>query len=209
MQMQQPEEGAFSYQHARQQKNAPDPQDVPISFLASPYGSDSIHVALPVPVGRSGGYWQTSTLPQKHSERVPSSVYSQAPWEEEANASPTTLMIRNIPQQYTRDELVIEWPNHGSYDFFYLPYKTYAFINFTSSMAAQAFKERWNKTWLPRFASRRPLNISCAQVQGMRANLLQLKKNRPWRLKLDEYQPLIFVHGIQTSTEETLAKLHA
>lgn len=110
---------------------------------------------------------------------------------------PTTLMIRNIPQLYTQEDLALEWPNNGTYDFFYMPIsfkgnKTYAFINFTTPESALAFKEKWDKKRLRRFQARRTLNISCADVQGQDANLWQLRKGQQWRLKNKECQPLIF-----------------
>lgn len=128
--------------------------------------------------------------------------------------APTTLMIRNIPVMYTQDALVLEWPNNGSYDFFYMPYScslqrnlTYAFINFTSHEAAMEFKDKWEKNRLPHFTSRKPLNISCADVQGRDENLWQLKKKRIWRLKVKQCQPLVFDLGEQISLSEAFRRL--
>jgi hypothetical protein len=127
---------------------------------------------------------------------------------------PTTLMIRNIPVMYTQEALVLEWPNNGLYDFFYLPWScsqqrnlTYAFINFTSHQAALNFKSRWQKQRLAQFTARKPLNISCADVQGRDANLWQLQKKRIWRLKVKECQPLIFENGVQISLSEAFRRM--
>lgn len=127
---------------------------------------------------------------------------------------PTTLMIRNIPVMYTQEALVLEWPNNGTYDFFYLPYScslqrnlTYAFINFTSHEYACAFKIRWEKMRLAHFTSRKPLNISCADVQGRDENLWQLKKKRIWRLKVKQCQPLIYENGVRVSLGDAFRKL--
>jgi len=112
---------------------------------------------------------------------------------------PTTLMIRNIPPKYGQEELCLEWPNNGTYDFFYLPQSfpkqqnlTYAFVNFTSHEAAMDFKKRWDKGRLKHFSNRKPLTISCADVQGRDENIAQLRKKRNWRLKVKQYQPLIY-----------------
>jgi hypothetical protein len=128
---------------------------------------------------------------------------------------PTTLMIRNIPPKYTQETLVLEWPNHGTYDFFYLPYScstqqnlTYAFINFTSHEAALQFKSRWEKRRLNQFSNRKPLTISCADVQGRDENIWQLKKKRNWRLRVKQCQPLICDdNGHQISLAEAFRSL--
>merc|ERR1712059_101446 len=73
----------------------------------------------------------------------------------------TTLMIRNVPVLYTREMLLEEWPNQGTFDFLYLPFScstqrnlSYGFVNFTSEAAARAFVGKWQKKRLPRFTSR-------------------------------------------------------
>lgn len=129
---------------------------------------------------------------------------------------PTTLMIRNIPVMYTQEALALEWPNNGTYDFLYLPYScslhqnlTYAFINFTSHEYAIAFKDRWEKSRLARFTAKKPLNVSCADVQGKDENLWQFKKKRIWRLKVKQCQPQIFdERGVQISLAEAFRRLN-
>lgn len=127
---------------------------------------------------------------------------------------PTTLMIRNIPVMYTQEALVLEWPNNGTYDFFYLPFScssqrnlTYAFINFTSHAAAMDFKNRFEKNRLAHYTARKPLNVSCADVQGRDENLLQLRKKRIWRLKVKQCQPLIYDDGVRISLAEAFRRL--
>lgn len=128
---------------------------------------------------------------------------------------PTTLMIRNIPMTYSQEALALEWPNNGSYDFFYLPCsanmqrnKTYAFINFTSSRAAFEFKLRWEKGRLSQFTTRKALSITCADVQGQDETLLKLCRKRQWRLKVKECQPLIFdKNGVSITLEEAFVGL--
>jgi len=134
---------------------------------------------------------------------------------------PTTLMIRNIPLSLTQEALALKWPNNGSYDFFYVPSrepcqrntqwnKSYAFINFTSPQAALDFKERWDKVRLPQSMASRTISVTCADVQGQVANLLQLIKKRRWRLKVKECQPLIFNNdGAQITLEEAFQGLEA
>lgn len=133
----------------------------------------------------------------------------------------TTLMIRNIPPTLTQEALALKWPNNGTYDFFYVPSrepcqrntqwnKSYAFINFTSHQAALDFKERWDKVRLPQSMARRTISVTCADVQGQVANLLQLIKKRRWRLKVKESQPLIFNNdGAEITLEEAFHGLEA
>jgi len=155
--------------------------------------------------------------------RQTSSMYDEAQALKSSNESftpslykklPTTLMIRNIPQMYTQEELMLEWPNNGTYDFFYLPMnakgipnKTYAFINFTSPEAALAFKTKWDKKRLQRLQARRTLNVSCADVQGRDANLWQLRRGQQWRLKHKDGQPHICDNGVQISLAQAMRKL--
>lgn len=104
---------------------------------------------------------------------------------EPAAKGQTTLMVRNVPVMYTQEMLIEEWPNDGSYDFLYLPRSgagrwnlSYAFINFESEAQAVKFKAQWQKKRLAHFSAKKPLNISFAEVQGLEANLAQLKKKR-------------------------------
>lgn len=108
----------------------------------------------------------------------------------------TTLMIRNVPVLYSAEMLLAEWPNEGTYDFFYLPWNmetrrnlSYAFLNFTSETAALSFVQRWQKQRLPQYNSRKPLNISFADVQGLAENLRQLQRKRE---NLEQCHAMVF-----------------
>jgi hypothetical protein len=123
-------------------------------------------------------------------------------------------MIRNVPVMYTRDMLAAEWLNEDTYDFLYLPYccssqrnLSYAFLNFTSEAAALTFVQKWQKQRLAHFSSRKPLNISFADVQGLEPNLLELKKKRVHRVKVEQCQPLIFLNGRSVPMSEAFKAL--
>lgn len=69
-----------------------------------------------------------------------------------AGACVTTLMLRNIPQDYDQDALEVELQLTGNFDILYLPRTSggkanlrYAFVNFVSSGHAAAFRERWQR----------------------------------------------------------------
>lgn len=126
----------------------------------------------------------------------------------------TTLMIRNVPVLYTREMLLAEWPNNATYDFLYLPFScsmqrnlSYAFVNFASEEMALAFAAKWQKKRLAHYTSRKPLNISFADVQGRDGNLWELKKKRVKRIKVNQCQPLIFENGKRVTLAEALQDL--
>jgi len=62
----------------------------------------------------------------------------------------------------------------------------------TSEAAALTFVQRWQKQRLAHYTSRKPLNISFADVQGRDSNLWELKKKRVKRVKMTQCQPLVF-----------------
>jgi hypothetical protein len=114
----------------------------------------------------------------------------------------TTLMIRNIPLTYTQDMLLQEWPNHGTYDFLYMPSITYAFVNFTSESAALNFMQQWKQLRLRHGRAKKPLNISFALVQGFAENVRRWKRKRTWRLS-NRARPLVFEDGVQVTLDST------
>lgn len=126
----------------------------------------------------------------------------------------TTLMVRNVPVMYTQDVLVSEWPNNGTYDFLYLPRSaagksnlSYAFINFTTEAHAEYFRFQWQKKRLAQFSAKKALNISFAEVQGLWANLAQLKKKRVRRIEIRQCQPIVVQNGQRVEFTDALAAL--
>jgi len=126
----------------------------------------------------------------------------------------TTLMVRNVPVMYTQDMLLEEWKNVGTFDFLYLPRTaggqtnlSYAFINFTTEAEAVAFQSTWHKKRLAEFTARKPLNISVAEVQGLRANLTQLRKKRSRCSDTRQSQPLVLVCGLYLCLPDALQNL--
>jgi hypothetical protein len=120
----------------------------------------------------------------------------------------TTVMLRNIPNRYTRDMLINRLNNRykGTYDFVYLPidFKSkvnvgYAFINFREPVMAARFIQEFHgaktKKCLPGFSSAKICEVSYARVQGKEANLENLRDEK-FIQKLNnerpEWQPLFF-----------------
>jgi hypothetical protein len=140
------------------------------------------------------------------SELAQSDVRQQQP-QQQTPVTFTTVMLRNIPNKYTREMLVkqLEQEWKGEFDFVYLPidFKNrcnvgYAFINFRSIEACEAFVIKFNgvevHTCLPGLNSRKVTEVTPARVQGFEDNVQRLR-NSPVMRELahhPEWMPLIF-----------------
>jgi len=100
----------------------------------------------------------------------------------------TTVMLRNIPNRYTREKLVerLDQGFKKDYDFVYLPTDFnsecnvgYAFINFRAPATCQRFMQEFNgvktKDCLPGFGSSKVCEVTYARVQGRDANMGNLR----------------------------------
>jgi hypothetical protein len=119
----------------------------------------------------------------------------------------TTLMIRNLPFNLKRNELLQGINSSGfagTYDFLYLPHKFrehrnlgFAFINFDNVEYAKKFHEVWHLS--RRFMGKggsgskgvKPLNISVSAVQGRDANVRQANSHKVERVKNTSYRPFV------------------
>merc|ERR1712217_665743 len=89
-------------------------------------------------------------------------------------------MVRNIPNQYTRDLLFNELNQtgfQGSFDFLYLPIdpstgsnKGYAFVNFLNKSWAKWFMEVYENRQMAEFGSVKRIQTTPAVLQGFDAN---------------------------------------
>jgi hypothetical protein len=78
---------------------------------------------------------------------------------------------------------------------------SYCFLNFTSEAAAFSFVRRWQKQRLPHYSSRKPLNISFADVQGLADNLRQLQKKR---VNLEQCHAMVFENERRVSLKDAM-----
>merc|ERR1719188_418000 len=124
-----------------------------------------------------------------------------------AGTGNTTVMLRNIPNRYTRNMLAerLDQGYQGQYDFVYLPIDFnskcnvgYAFINFRMPAVAAKFISEFHgaktATKLPGFSSAKVCEVSYARVQGRDANMENLHDER-FIDKLNEkpeWQPLFY-----------------
>lgn len=112
-------------------------------------------------------------------EAQPESCATQPP-AEEATAAPTTVMLRNLPNQCTRP-ILVKWLGttafSGDFDLVYVPMDRtsgnnlgYAFINFVEAAACERFTKDIHGTQaakcFPGSRSSKVLNVCAAKVQG-------------------------------------------
>lgn len=118
----------------------------------------------------------------------------------------TTVMLRNIPNKYTREMLVkqLNQDFRGRFDFVYLPidFKNkcnvgYGFINFRNSEACDEFVSKFNgvdvRKCLPGLNSKKVAEVTPARVQGLEENIRRLR-NGPVMNELvqhPEWMPLL------------------
>jgi hypothetical protein len=134
--------------------------------------------------------------------------------EESREEAPTTLMIRNIPNRYTRADLLEEMEDlglSGTFDFFYLPLdqcrrhrhhgyarKTmsnlgYAFVNFIDSRSAKRCQDVLQDKPFTRHRldSKRVADICVAHIQGLEANLAHYESAVVSGAKFPECRPMM------------------
>ena len=119
-----------------------------------------------------------------------------------SSSAPTTLMMKNVPNKLTREELLelihVVMPR-GSFNFLYMPvdFKTrcnfgYAFINLVSEVYIDRFTRSFHKQKVLDDFSSRPVEVVIARVQGFTANINRLISS-PVLFQADEGSlPLIF-----------------
>lgn len=127
--------------------------------------------------------------------------------EEEIPANYTTVMLRNIPNKYTREMLIKQLSIEflGLFDFMYLPidFKNkcnvgYGFINFRTPEACAKFVSQFHnvdvRKCLPGLNSKKIVEVTPARVQGLSENVRRLR-NSPVMNQLQdhpEWMPLLF-----------------
>jgi hypothetical protein len=115
-----------------------------------------------------------------------------------------TLMLRNIPNKYTQEQLRQDLePFRMAIDFLYLPtdFKNncnlgYAFLNFSDGKVAEKFAAQYNGNRLPRFPhSPKVLAVQCARVQGVEANVERFRDSSVMGVRDETMKPMLFQVG--------------
>jgi hypothetical protein len=125
------------------------------------------------------------------------------------DARKTTVMFRNIPNNYTREmllELLDVQGFKGCYDFVYWPMDSkkmaglgYAFINLTSPINAVHFKEYFDGFTDWELSSKKVGEVSWSQpLQGLKAHIARYR-NCPMMHEdvPDEFRPMLFSEGVR------------
>lgn len=121
----------------------------------------------------------------------------------------TTVMLRNLPNNYSRTmilELIDGEGFAGQYDFLYLPMDFqskaclgYAFVNLTSHCVANLFRERFRGFRQWRIPSRKDCGVSWSNPhQGLQANIERYRNSPVMHFTVpDEYRPVVFSNGVR------------
>jgi len=132
----------------------------------------------------------------------------------------TTVMMRNIPNDYSADMVLALIGNHfdGLYDFFYLPidFRTgvslgYAFVNLVSHMDALRFVEHFNgfSSWA--CASHKVCEVSWADPnQGHYENVERYRNSPVMHESVpDAFKPRLFVNGMRIAFPPPTKRIRA
>jgi hypothetical protein len=144
---------------------------------------------------------------QRGLDLVDGAACARAPCAGPAGDSRTTVMLRNLPNNYTRPmvlHLLDTEGFKGKYDFFYLPidFKTnaclgYAFINLTSAAMVDTFWQTFDgfSRWV--LPSRKVCGVTWSSPhQGLEAHVDRYRNSPVMHSSVpEEYRPLVFVGG--------------
>lgn len=133
----------------------------------------------------------------------------------------TTLMIRNVPNGYTRAMLMREMDSlglSGMYDFVYLPIDRatrwnvgYAFINFVQPDAAEKARVSLSGHQFRKFrqSSGKVAEVSDALIQGVHANMKHYSNTAVQCARLRSRQPLVLNHSAKGEGEDAALELES
>jgi hypothetical protein len=185
-----------------------------------PSGYPPVYAAAAPPLPYSSSYTLTKGPPGL--ERVPSSLastssetgslsygssFDDAVDNDDAKNLPTSVMMRNIPNNYTRAMLLELINRHGfglTYDFVYLPIDFakkvglgYAFINFIDHESAEQFRVCFSgfRGWTA--VSEKVCQVMWSDViQGRDAHIERYRNSPVMHVSVtDEFKPLLFKNG--------------
>jgi len=135
-------------------------------------------------------------------------------WQRSKEAEPepkqqmTTVMLRNLPNNYTRKMLLDLLDDHGFsgyYDFLYLPMDFnrkanlgYAFVNLVDPEAAEAFWDVFDGFAKWALPTAKVCEVSWSgPIQGFKAHVDRYKNSPVMHQSVpDEYKPMIFAAGV-------------
>jgi hypothetical protein len=117
----------------------------------------------------------------------------------------TTMMLRNLPNKYTREMLIAEFEEAGvmrDIDFLYLPIDLrqcvnvgYCFVNFVSEPAVERFRSKFEGKKLKFIRSSKVLSLAKGAIQGLAPNIEHYRNRAVVKLP-PKCQPLVFENGV-------------
>lgn len=117
----------------------------------------------------------------------------------------TTFMIRNIPNRYLPNTIRVDIDKAGfcsKYDFFYMPCDVdqrvnagYAFIDFVHPMFGNDFIQWIHGKQLPRYISRKVVEVSVAKIQGFKPNVDSLMRSLVVAVLPEDLKPVMLLKG--------------
>ncbi|KAM5564132.1 protein terminal ear1-like [Rosa sericea] len=161
--------------------------------------------------------------------------FPQSP-DEQNGSEVTTVMIKNIPCQLRRSDLLLKLKEHcrkenkkadslhkSEFNFFYLPldFKKfwekkkianlgYGFVNFTTAVGALGFYEKYHKTvWKEVIQSTKICEITCAKIQGFEA-LRKSFRRKVYHGLTNDFLPVILApacDGVRESNHIPVGRL--
>jgi len=133
----------------------------------------------------------------------------------------TTVMLRNLPNNYTRSMLLTLIDGEGfigQCDFLYLPmdFNTraclgYAFVNLTSPESAQRFRAKFDGYSQWAIPSKKHCFVSWSNpYQGLHSNIARYRNSPVMHEAVpDDYKPIYFVNGKPAPFPEATKKIRA
>jgi len=126
----------------------------------------------------------------------------------------TTVMFKNIPNHYSREQVVALLNKHGfgsRYDFLYMPFdfktKTasgYAFINFLSQQDAFCFQQAFQYFSSWGGLSNKIADVTWSKVQGYWANIARYGNSSVMHPDVpDEFKPAVYQFGCRVVFPQT------
>lgn len=130
----------------------------------------------------------------------------------------TTLMVRNIPNLYTRTMLIEELDSlgfRGEFNFIYLPIDKstewnvgYAFVNFVDSNVATKFTKIMTNYKFCQFdhGSGKVAQVSVAHIQGLQKNLEHYSNTAVQCARVQSHRPLLLFGGSKDKSRRSPQK---
>lgn len=163
----------------------------------------------------------SSTVAASDVDSIVSISSGDEDFEARSGKPKTTMMLRNIPNIFTRAMLVDQLNQsgfRGSYDFVYLPvdHSTnvgfgYAFVNFTSPNGARLFKNHFHGYAEWAYPCEKPCEVVWSQAhQGLQEHIDRLRNSPVMHESVpDMFKPAIYLNGMRVPFPQPTKKPRA